>query len=623
MSHRCAMHAPRNRFGSRETPALYSTGTHPKQTATADLRTPLQFLKGVGPRRAAQLERKGLRTVEDALFFLPLRHEDRTRLVPFRSLQPGQVATCSGTIVGLSPPPPGRSRAPLVVMLRDESGYAQASWFHGAYLARVCERGQRLVLHGKVTRFKGAVVIQQPDYEIVESGEDERLHTGRLVPAYSLTEGLAQRALRAALGRMCSAFRRGLAAPFPRHRLLQGDVGSGKTIVAALAVLTAIEPGYQAAVTATTEILAEQHVFTFRQLLEPLGVPVTLLTSSLKPRERAARRAGIAAGDVACVVGTHALVQEGVEFRRLGLAVVDEQHRFGVEQRARLRGKGEHPDLLVMTATPIPRTLALTIYGDLDVSVLDELPPGRRPIVTVARSEGKRRAIYKFLKEQVAGGRQIYVVYPLVEESEVLDLKAATDMSRHLAEEVFPDLAVGLLHGRLGFEEKDAIMQRFKAGEIHVLASTTVIEVGIDVPNRSVMLIEHAERFGLSQLHQLRGRVGRGEWKSYCILLTSGHLTEEAQRRIDAMTSTNDGFRIAEVDLELRGPGEFFGTRQSGLPEFRAVDLLRDTNLLEEARREASAIVARDRELSEPAHRALRAVLLARWRGKLALATAG
>jgi len=691
--------------------------------AAPDLRTPLQFIKGVGPQRASQLERKGLRTVEDALFFVPLRHEDRTRLTPFRSLVPGQASTCSGVIVGVSPPPPGRSRVPFTVMLRDSSGYATASWFGWRYLSRVLKRGQQLVLHGRVGRYKGAIVIQQPDYEIVENGEDERLHTGRLVPVYSLTEGLPQRALRSLMWRLVESYaagvdevlpegvrarrglvglaqavrdahfpqtdaglaaarrrlsfdeglllqlglailrsrvararglalnprgdlvarlrarlpwkltgaqervweeiRRDMAEPHPMHRLLQGDVGSGKTIVAALGVLTAIEAGYQAAVMAPTEILAEQHFMTFRQLLEPLGVRLTLLTSSLKSRERAARRAVLTAGEIECVVGTHALVQEGVEFRRLGLVVVDEQHRFGVEQRARLRGKGEHPDLLVMTATPIPRTLALTIYGDLDVSVLDELPPGRRPIVTVARPEGKRRAIYKFLREQVAGGRQIYVVYPLVEESEALDLKAATDMARHLADEVFPDLVVGLLHGRLNFDEKDAIMQRFKAGEIHVLVSTTVIEVGIDVPNASVMLIEHAERFGLSQLHQLRGRVGRGEWKSYCILLTSGRLTEEAQRRIDAMTSTNDGFRIAEVDLELRGPGEFFGTRQSGLPEFQAADLLRDTSLLEEARREATAIVARDRELSEPAHRALRAALLARWRGKLALATAG
>jgi len=701
---------------------VYSTAAPLKQTdaSPADLQMALQFVKGVGPQRAGQLERKGLRTVEDALFFVPLRHEDRTRLTPFHALVPGQPATCSGVIVGVSPPPPGRSRVPFTVMLRDASGYATASWFGWRYLTRVLKRGQRLVLHGRVGRYKGAMVIQQPDYEIVENGEDERLHTGRLVPVYSLTEGLPQRALRSLMWRLVDTFaaevrevlpegvrgrralvglaqavrdahfpesdgalaaarrrlafdeglllqlglailrsrlarergvamsprgdlvarlraalpwkltaaqervweevRRDMAAPYPMHRLLQGDVGSGKTVVAALGVLTAIEAGYQAAVMAPTEILAEQHFMTFRQLLEPLGVPLALLTS---PRERASRRAALAAGDTACVVGTHALVQEGVEFRRLGLVVVDEQHRFGVEQRARLRGKGEHPDLLVMTATPIPRTLALTIYGDLDISVLDELPPGRRPVVTVARAEGKRREIYKFLKEQVAAGRQIYVVYPLVEESEVLDLKAATDMARHLAKEIFPDLTVGLLHGRLGFEDKDAIMRRFKAGEIQILVSTTVIEVGIDVPNASVMLVEHAERFGLSQLHQLRGRVGRGEWKSYCILLTSGRLGEEAQRRIDAMTATNDGFRIAEADLELRGPGEFFGTRQSGLPEFRAAELLRDTGLLEEARREANGIVSRDPELAEPAHRALRAALLARWRGKLALATAG
>ncbi|OGK99832.1 MAG: ATP-dependent DNA helicase RecG, partial [Candidatus Rokubacteria bacterium RIFCSPHIGHO2_12_FULL_73_22] len=640
-----------------------------------------------------------------------------------RALQPGQTATCSGTIVGLSPPPPGRARQPFTVMLRDESGHATASWFGWRYLARALKRGQRLVLHGKVARYRGAIVLQQPDWEIVESGEDERLHTGRLVPVYSLTEGLGQRALRALMWRIVDQFagqvaevlpdaararrrlvglaqaladghfpgteealaaarrrlafddflllqlglailrarttrarglsldprgdlvgrlrarlpyrltaaqervweeiRRDMAAPHPMHRLLQGDVGSGKTVVAALAVLTAVEAGYQAAVMAPTEILAEQHVVTFRDLIEPLGVRVSLLTSALKPRERAAARAALAAGEVGCAVGTHALVQEGVAFRRLGLAVVDEQHRFGVEQRARLRGKGEHPDLLVMTATPIPRTLALTLYGDLDVSVIDELPPGRRPVVTAARTEARRRAIYRFIGEQVAAGRQAYVVCPLVEESEALDLKAATDMARRLAGEVFPHLTVGLLHGRLGVEDKDAIMRRFKAGEIHVLVSTTVIEVGIDVPNASVMLVEHAERFGLSQLHQLRGRVGRGPWKSYCILLTAGRLTEDARRRIEGMVATHDGFRIAEVDLALRGPGEFFGTRQSGLPEFRVADLLRDAALLEEARREALAIVGKDPELRDPGHRALRAELLARWRGKLALASAG
>ena len=689
----------------------------------AGLSTQLQYLKGVGPQRAKLLEKKGLTTVEDALFFLPTRHEDRTRLTPLRSIQVGQVVTCAGTIAGISPPPPGRTRTPLVLLLRDASGYGTATLFGRGWLTRVLQRGQRLILHGKGARFKDKITLQVHDWEIVESDDNEPIHAGALVPVYSSTEGLPQRALRSLLWRLVEAhagdvaetlpeplrrrrqlmaladalggahfprneaqlqaarqrlafedflllqlglailrarttrqrgvamnprgtlvrglraslpwpltraqervwgeIRTDMAAPYPMHRLLQGDVGSGKTIVAALAVLTAVEAGHQAAVMAPTEILAEQHFMTFQRLLEPLGVPVTLLTSALKGREGSARRAALAAGEIGCVVGTHALVQERVEFRRLGLVVVDEQHRFGVAQRARLKAKGEHPDVLVMTATPIPRTLALTLYGDLDVSVLDELPPGRTPVVTVARTESRRPQIFAFLREQVAAGRQIYVVYPLIEESEAMDLKAATDMARRLQAEVFPDLVVGLLHGRLSFDDKDEIMRRFNAGEIHVLASTTVIEVGIDVPNASVMLIEHAERFGLSQLHQLRGRVGRGPWKSYCILLTTGRLGEDAERRVQAMVETNDGFRIADVDLQLRGPGEFFGTRQSGLPEFRVADLLRDAALLEEARREAQGIVATDPELRAPEHRGLRAALLERWRGKLALASVG
>jgi ATP-dependent DNA helicase RecG len=690
----------------------------------AGLATPLQYIKGVGPQRARLLERKGLTSVEDALFFIPVRHEDRTRFTPFRALQVGQTYTCAGTIVGISPPPPGRRMVPLVVTLRDETGLMTATIFGGRqYVARVLERGQRMLVHGKVTRYKTTLTISVLDWEVVEAGDDERIHTGRLVPIYSLTEGLTQRPLRrimaslvetfaadvpetlpdtirerkqlmrlrdairaahlpatesereAARGRLAfddflllqlglailrsrtarargiamsprgalaarlraalpftltaaqertwTEIRRDMAEPYPMHRLLQGDVGSGKTIVAALAVLTAIESGYQAAVMAPTEILAEQHVMTFRTLLEPLGVRVTLLTSAVKTRERGARKAAIAGGDVECIVGTHALVQEHVDFRRLGLAVVDEQHRFGVRQRATLRGKGEHPDVLVMTATPIPRTLALTLYGDLDVSVIDELPPGRKPIITKARTESARRQIYAFLREQVAEGRQIYVVYPLVEESEQMDLKAATDMAARLQRETFADLTVGLLHGRMNGEEKEAVMARFKTGKIDVLVATTVIEVGIDVPNASVMLIEHAERFGLSQLHQLRGRVGRGPWKSYCILLTSGRLGEDAQKRVRAMEETTDGFRIAEVDLQLRGPGEFFGTRQSGLPEFRVADLLRDGRILEEARGEALRIIGADPELREPAHRGLREALLTRWRGKLDLASVG
>src|SRR2546425_677544 len=593
--------------------------------------TPLQYVKGVGPHAAKLLERKGLVSVGDALFHLPMRHEDRTRFTPLPAIRPGETVTCSGVVTGISPPPPGRRRQPLVILLRDESGYGTATVWGRPWVARAVQRGQRMIVHGRGARYKDKITLQVQEWETVDAADDEPIHAGALVPVYSSTEGLPQQALRSLLWRLLTAaqervwddIRRDMAAPYPMHRLLQGDVGSGKTVVAALAVCVAVEAGYQAAVMAPTEILAEQHLATFRRLLEPLGIGVTLLTSGLKARERAARRAAIAAGEIGCVIGTHALVQEPVEFKRLGLAVVDEQHRFGVHQRARLKGKGERPDVLVMTATPIPRTLALTLYGDLDVSVLDELPPGRKPVRTEARTESRRTQIYDFLKAQIADGRQVYVVYPLVEESELVDLKAATDMAQHLQRDVFPDLTAGLLHGRLSSEDKDAIMQSFKAGAIQVLVATTVIEVGIDVPNASVMLVEHAERFGLSQLHQLRGPVGRGPWRSYCILLTSGRLGEDAQRRVDAMVETNDGFKLAEVDLQLRGPGEFFGTRQSGLPEFRVADLLRDAAILEEARREAQTIVAEDAELRSPAHRGLREALLTRWRGKLDLASVG
>jgi ATP-dependent DNA helicase RecG len=429
-------------------------------------------------------------------------------------------------------------------------------------------------------------------------------------------------ALTPAQERVWREIRTDMAEPYPMNRLLQGDVGSGKTIVAGLAILTAVEAGFQTALMAPTEILAEQHLMTLTTLLEPLGVPVALLTNAVKGKARESVLAAAAEGALACVIGTHALVQQEVKFRRLGLAVVDEQHRFGVNQRATLKRKGESPDVLVMTATPIPRTLALTLYGDLEVSVIDQLPPGRKPVITRARPESAHPKIYRFLRDQVRDGRQVYVVYPLVEESEVVDVRAATEMAERLQREVFPDLRIGLLHGRMPFAEKDRVMREFKAGAIHVLVSTTVIEVGIDVPNASVMLIEHAERFGLSQLHQLRGRVGRGPWKSYCILL-SGAASEDARQRLSAMTATHDGFKIAEADLALRGPGDFFGTRQSGLPEFRVADLLRDAATLEAARRDAVTLIRDDPQLRAPEHRALRAALLQRWRGKLDLAGVG
>jgi ATP-dependent DNA helicase RecG len=373
----------------------------------------------------------------------------------------------------------------------------------------------------------------------------------------------------------------------PMNRLLQGDVGSGKTIVALQAMLAAMENGYQTALMVPTEILAEQHARNVKRILARTPYRVELLTGSLRAAEKRKLHQAIAAGEVHATIGTHALIQEAVQFYKLGLIVIDEQHRFGVLQRAELRARGFNPDVLVMTATPIPRSLAMTVYGDLDVSVIDELPPGRTPIRTVVLGEDKRQAVYKGIEREVRAGRQAYVVYPLVEESEKMDLKDATRMYEHLRDRVFPHFAVGLIHGKLKPSEKDEIMRRFVAGEIQILVATTVIEVGVDVPNASLMIIEHAERFGLSQLHQLRGRVGRGAEQSACVLMTSDKQTNIARERLGIMEETSDGFRIAEKDLELRGPGEVMGTRQSGVPTFRVGNLVRDVLILEEARREA------------------------------------
>ncbi len=372
-------------------------------------------------------------------------------------------------------------------------------------------------------------------------------------------------------------------------RLLQGDVGSGKTLVAAEAAVIAIENGYQAALLAPTEILAGQHYLYFKSLFQKMGYVVALLTGSLTPREKGQLKKLMAAGLVQFGIGTHALLEEDVDWKNLGLAIVDEQHRFGVMQRLRLASKGVNPDVLVMTATPIPRTLALTIYGDLDVSIIDEMPPGRKPIVTRHVTGDHVESVYSFLKEQVREGRQSYVVYPVIEESEAV--KAAQQMYRHLSETVFPDQRVGLLHGRLKTDEKEAVMEAFRRGDVNILVSTTVIEVGVDVRNATVMVIEQAERFGLSQLHQLRGRVGRGADQSYCILVT-GKMNDAARERIRTMVDSNDGFYIAEMDLKLRGPGEFFGTRQSGLPALRIGDIIRDHDVLEIARSEAQAFIA-------------------------------
>ncbi len=381
-----------------------------------------------------------------------------------------------------------------------------------------------------------------------------------------------------------------MESPVPMNRLLQGDVGSGKTIVAAEAAVIAVENGFQVAVLAPTEILATQHFFSLRPLFAKLEYVTAALTGSFTAREKAQVKKMIAAGMVHVAVGTHALIEEDVEFSRLGLVVIDEQHRFGVMQRLKLAQKGSHPDVLVMTATPIPRTLAMTVYGDLDVSTIDELPPGRQPIVTRQVNGDQIERVWGFVKKEVGKGRQVYVVYPVVEESETSAVKAAQQMHAHLRDNVFPDLRIGLLHGRLGPAEKEAAMHEFKSGQTNVLVATTVIEVGVDVPNATVMVIEQAERFGLAQLHQLRGRVGRGGEQSYCVLVTE-KLNDAAKERIRTLVDSNDGFAIAEMDLKLRGPGEFFGTKQAGLPSLRIANIVRDPDILEVARREARAFV--------------------------------
>jgi ATP-dependent DNA helicase RecG len=380
-----------------------------------------------------------------------------------------------------------------------------------------------------------------------------------------------------------------MKAPHPMSRLLQGDVGSGKTLVAAEAAVIAIENGYQAAVLAPTEILASQHYFYFKNLFQKMGYVPALLTGSATAREKSQLKKLLVEGLVHIGIGTHALIEDDVEWKNLGLAIVDEQHRFGVMQRMRLAAKAQHPDVLVMTATPIPRTLALTIYGDLDISVIDELPPGRRPIETKNVTDDRVESVYSFMKQQIAQGRQAYVVYPVIEESEAM--KAAQQMHVHLSEKVFPDLRVGLLHGKLKNDEKESVMDQFRRGEVQILVSTTVIEVGVDVPNATVMVIEQAERFGLAQLHQLRGRVGRGAEQSYCILVT-GKLGDTARERIRTMVDSSDGFYIAEMDLKLRGPGEFFGTKQSGLPALRIANIIRDKDILEMARGEAQTFIS-------------------------------
>ena len=703
-----------------------------------NLETGIQFIKGIGPKMAAILEKREIRTVEDALYLLPLRYEDRRQLVPISSLSPGGSAVFSGTVLSADAATTKSGRRVFEVQLRDESGTIACKWFHAnaVWMKRTWKVGRVGVFSGEVSQFGYQREVHHPDVEWLAEGKDitsllaaDPANFGRIVPVYPLSEGIHQKTmrrvmrevvdgflpnivgvipaelcptefppLREALGQVHSppteaelavlnlgatpahqslafdefffwelglalkkqgilreegiafqvshrytkelvrllpfeltaAQRRVLAeiktdmmAPHPMHRLVQGDVGSGKTLVALMAALIAVENDYQVAIMAPTEILAEQHWHTIHRWCSHMGIEVTLITAGLKGKAKKEALERVADGSAQIVIGTHAVIQEKVEFAKLGLGVIDEQHRFGVLQRGILKKKGTNPDILVMTATPIPRTLAMTLFGDLDLSVIDEMPPGRIPIETKVFFESRRTQLYDMIRREVGLGRQVYVIYPLVEETEKSDLKAASQMAEHLQTDVFSDLKVGLLHGRLTPVEKEAVMNSFTNRDFDILVSTTVIEVGIDVPNATLMVIEHAERFGLSQLHQLRGRVGRGKDKSYCILMTNGKMSEDGEKRLRVMESTCDGFRIAEADLEIRGPGDFLGTRQAGMPDFRVANILRDGGLLERARQAAFDLLEHDPALAGQAHVPLHDELLRRWGKRLELATIG
>jgi ATP-dependent DNA helicase RecG len=446
-------------------------------------------------------------------------------------------------------------------------------------------------------------VVRQKQHHQAESGRSFKIG-GELVREFKRNLPFA---LTAAQERACAQIFSDLEQARPMHRLLQGDVGSGKTVVAALALCTAVDSQCQAALMAPTEVLATQHYFTLKNLLAPRGISVELFTSGNKPKERREQAARLANGGIQVAVGTHALLEDKVIFKCLGLAVVDEQHRFGVEQRSRLRAKGEQPHVLVMTATPIPRTLALTVYGDLDITTLDELPPGRMPVQTQWLPRGAARQAYAAVAREAGAGRQAFLVFPIIEESEKLNLKSLLKEYGRLSQEVFPQLRLGLLHGRMSREEKDAVMSAFKAGEIQVLAATTVVEVGVDVPNATVMVIEDADRFGLAQLHQLRGRVGRSPHAAYCYVIADPK-TDEGRRRLEIISRVRDGFRLAEEDLALRGPGEFFGLRQHGLPDLKLANLVRDAAQIEPARQWARRILEKDPELSLGENRYLKTI---------------
>lgn len=678
------------------------------------LQKSLRGARGVGPSLARHLERLNLHTIDDALWHLPRRHEDRRHLAKIAEARSGEVVTLTGLLTSVNFVRPRPNLSILKASLSDGSGRIQLVFFNRPYLRSVLKKGLKLLVCGKIERCRYGLQMQSPEFEEM-SGDDETLHIGRIVPIYRLTEKLTQRSMRKVMKGVVDDFARlvpeilpvsvrraqgfmprsealrqahfpddatvreealerlifeelftmqvGLAlrrmeserlprqaryaldgdaveafgsslpfqltgaqkrvmrelccdltSPIPMSRLVHGDVGSGKTVIAAFAVWAACRSGSQAAIMAPTEILAEQLAHKVQALIGH-QYSVRLLTGALGAREKDTLWTGLALGEIDVAVGTHALIQEGVRFARLSMAIVDEQHKFGVVQRATLRGKGYNPDVLVMTATPIPRTLALTVYGDLEVSVIDELPEGRRPIRSFWRTSDKTDAVYQFIEKQLEEGRQAYVVCPLIDASEKLEATSASAEAQVVSRRL-PHRHVGLLHGRMRSDEKEHVMERFRAGAFDILVSTTVVEVGVDVPNATVMLVQNADRFGLAQLHQLRGRVGRGEHASYCVFLADP-ATDEGIERMRVLEATTDGFRIAEEDLKFRGPGEFYGSRQSGLPDMRVADLVRDRKVLERARAAARELVTRDSYLAALECQSLKDEVLRCFRGQL------
>lgn len=689
-----------------------------KQKALAvQVQTPVEYLKGVGPQRAALLKKEvGLFTLNDLLHYFPFRYIDRSVFTPISEISDQQgYIQIKGTLGAFSEAGKGRGKR-LVAPLFDKTGSVELVWFKGQrWIKTAIKEGQVYIAYGKPNRFGHKFSIPHPELDLID---DSTLQKG-LQPVYSSGEKLVNKGLNSrgiekiirtalpdlagqieetlpdylidklklisrekalvnihqplsgpwmeaaqfrlkfeelfllqlvlirrkltqtlklpghcfktvgegfntfytkhlpfeltgAQKQVIKEIRRDLGGGTHMNRLLQGDVGSGKTMVALLAALLGIDNGFQIAIMAPTEILAQQHYASFVQMLEPMDLKVSLLTGSTKSAERKMIHSGLLDGSVSIIIGTHALIEDDVKFKNLGLAVIDEQHRFGVAQRSKLWQKNTPaPHILVMTATPIPRTLAMTLYGDLDVSVIDELPPGRKSVITTHRYDKHRLEIFGFLEREIKKGRQVYVVYPLIEESEAFDYKDLMDGYESVVRRFPPPkYQVSIVHGKMKSEAKAFEMERFKKGETQILVATTVIEVGVDVPNASIMVIESAERFGLSQLHQLRGRVGRGSDQSYCILATGFKLSEDARTRIQAMTETNDGFRLSEVDLKLRGPGDMMGTRQSGLLEFKIADLVKDQGLLSQARKLAVRIIEADPDLDHPKNTRLKKAVI-------------